>query len=155
MLRIRQIKVPVSNPNLEHKLASILRINQSDLISYKILKKSIDARDKRNVCFVYECAVELKNESKVKLSKDIEKYIEEKYIFPYKKNTNKKIVIIGSGPAGLFCAYTLASNGYKVEVIERGEKVEDRMKTVEEFWNTGKLNKNSNVQFGEGGAGTF
>ena len=155
MLRVRQIKVPVDKENLEQKIISLLRINNRDLISYKILKKSIDARDKNNVCFVYECAVEVNNENKIKLSKDIEKYVEEKYNFPYKNKSNKKITIIGSGPAGLFCAYTLATNGYRVEVIERGEKVEDRIKTVEEFWNTGKLNASSNVQFGEGGAGTF
>ncbi len=159
MLRIRQIKVPVKDNDLVKYITKTLRINNTDLIDYKILKKSIDARDKSNVSFVYECRVTLKNEElvlKKNHSKDIEKYVEENYVFPYpNKLTNKKIVIVGSGPAGLFCAYTLASNGYKVEVIERGEKVEDRINTVEHFWNTGELNKNSNVQFGEGGAGTF
>ena len=159
MLKIRQLKVPVNDNNVDNYIIKKLRINNTDLIDYKILKKSVDARDKQNVSFVYECALNLKNEELVlrkNHSKDIEKYENTKYVFPnpYKK-TNKKIVIVGSGPAGLFCAYTLATNGYKVEVIERGEKVEDRLNTVEHFWNTGELNKNSNVQFGEGGAGTF
>ena len=71
------------------------------------------------------------------------------------KKLNHRPVIIGTGPAGLLCGYLLAENGYNPILIERGEKVEDRVKTIEEFWKTGKLIKNSNVQFGEGGAGTF
>ena len=68
---------------------------------------------------------------------------------------NSRPVIVGSGPAGLFCAYMLSSYGYKPLVIERGESIDDRIKSVEEFWNNNKLNINSNIQFGEGGAGTF
>ena len=64
-------------------------------------------------------------------------------------------IIIGSGPAGLFCAYLLAELGYQPLIIERGEPVEQRIKNIEHFWQTGELNKESNVQFGEGGAGTF
>ena len=68
---------------------------------------------------------------------------------------NTRPVIIGSGPAGLFAAYLLAEDGYKPLIIERGEKIEDRVNTVDHFWSSGELNINSNVQFGEGGAGTF
>ena len=64
-------------------------------------------------------------------------------------------IVVGSGPAGLFTGYLLAKSGYRPLILERGEKVEDRIKTVEQFWKTGKLNTDSNVQFGEGGAGTF
>ena len=82
---------------------------------------------------------------------------EEKYILPKsgKEKLNNRPVIIGSGPAGLFSAYLLAECGYRPIVIERGEKIEERVKTVEKFWELGILNNNSNVSFGEGGAGTF
>ena len=82
---------------------------------------------------------------------------DERYIMPNKGNIPliKRPIVVGSGPSGLFCAYLLASMGYRPIVIERGEKVEDRINTVEKFWNMGILNKESNVQFGEGGAGTF
>ena len=68
---------------------------------------------------------------------------------------NKRPIVVDMGPAGLFCGYFLALNGYKPIIIERGKCVEDRTKAVELFWKTGKLNTESNVQFGEGGAGTF
>ena len=64
-------------------------------------------------------------------------------------------VIVGFGPAGMFCGYMLAVYGYKPIIVERGSKVDQRLKKIEEFWSTGKLDENSNVQFGEGGAGTF
>src|SRR5699024_2985191 len=71
------------------------------------------------------------------------------------KKLENRPVIIGLGPAGLFVAYELAKHGYKPVVFERGKCIEERVKNVEDFWKSGKLNKNSNVQFGEGGAGTF
>ena len=82
---------------------------------------------------------------------------EEKYEFKItgKEKMKNRPIIIGAGPAGLFSAYMLAKHGYKPLILERGEKVENRVKTVEKFWKEGILNKNSNVQFGEGGAGTF
>ena len=81
----------------------------------------------------------------------------QKYVLPV-RGTEKlscRPVIIGSGPAGLFCAWLLAKTGYKPVVLERGEKAADRKKQVDAFWNGKPLNPNSNVQFGEGGAGTF
>ena len=76
-------------------------------------------------------------------------------IIPGKEKMNSRPIIVGMGPAGMFAGLVLAKNGYRPLVIERGEKIEDRTKTVEQFWDTGKLNLESNVQFGEGGAGTF
>ena len=70
------------------------------------------------------------------------------------KALDTRIAVIGSGPAGLFCAYMLASNGFKPVVFERGADVDKRQEIVEKFWETGKLDTRTNVQFGEGGAGT-
>ena len=67
----------------------------------------------------------------------------------------KKVIVVGAGPAGLFCAYMLAKAGYRPILLERGEAVEERQKKVDHFWVTGELDTQSNVQFGEGGAGTF
>ena len=82
---------------------------------------------------------------------------EEEYKLPIKgkEKLKKRIIIVGSGPAGLFAAYLLAENGYRPLIIERGKRVEERIKDVENFWTKGVLEEDSNVQFGEGGAGTF
>lgn len=163
MIRIRQIEIDINNDNLDclkNKCAKKLRIDTSKIKDLFIHKKSIDARHKPDIYFVYEVDIDIDDEIKVlnKIkSNDIFITPHEEYIFP-KPGTNKlnnDIVIVGAGPAGLFCGYMLTKHGYKVTIIERGEKVEDRVKTVEEFWNNKTLNINSNVQFGEGGAGTF
>lgn len=154
MIKIRQIKISINEDTEENIRKKVcLKLKRNDILDIKINKKSIDARDKKNIYFVYEVLVSLKNEKSVKFSKDILKYEEEKYVF--KKGKNKKVVIVGMGPAGLFAGYMLSSLGNKVLIIERGECLEERIKTVYEFFETGKLNVNSNVQFGEGGAGTF
>ena len=163
MIRIRQIKVEFTKSNvdtLKEICASKLKIKVSDIKSFKINKKSIDARKKPLLYFVYEIDIEVNNEDKIlknNKSLDILRVSEEEYQFKItgNKKLNNRPVIIGSGPAGLFCAYILAENGYKPIIIERGEKIEERVKTVETFWKNGNLNPNSNVQFGEGGAGTF
>lgn len=162
MIRIRQIKMQLNHTDndIKNKIIKILNIKESDLINYKINKQSIDARKKDNIYYVYEIDVQLKNEKNIlekNKSENILKTPDEKYTFEIKGNKKQKIqpIIIGSGPAGLFCAYLLAENGYKPIIIEQGEMIEDRIKTVNKFWETGKLNEKSNVQFGEGGAGTF
>ncbi|MBR3198850.1 MAG: FAD-dependent oxidoreductase [Bacilli bacterium] len=159
MIRIRQIKLPINhNENdLKEKIITRLKINKNDLINFKINKKSIDARKEIN--YIYEIDAKINNEEKVlnKNIKDIIKTPDETYKF--KTNGTKKLnhnpIIIGSGPAGLFAGYMLAKNGYKPIIIERGENIDSRVKSVNTFWKKGILNKNSNVQFGEGGAGTF
>ena len=158
MLRIREVKIPISLDNDEYikkKISKLLNISKEEIIDYKILKKSIDARDKNNILFIYEFALNLKNENKINLSKNISEYIETEYEFTKEKDLKERPIIVGSGPAGLFCAYMLASVGCKPIILERGEKIEDRVKTVEDFFETNKLNPESNIQFGEGGAGTF
>ena len=159
MIRIRQIKVNLDSNNLKDKILSRLKIKNDELIDFKINKRSIDARLKPKLYYIYEVDVTLKNEDiilKNNKDKDILKTPIDNYNFePNNKNTKKNIVVVGMGPAGLFTSYMLLKYGYKVIIIERGEKVEDRVKTVEKLFSTGILNIESNVQFGEGGAGTF
>lgn len=119
------------------------KIDFSKIKEYKILKKSIDARNKDDVHYIYTVEV---NTQKNIISKN-------EKIKP--KKLKGQVVIIGAGPAGLFCALTLIEKGIKPIIIEQGKKVEDRKKDVEKFTKEGKLNPLSNVQFGEGGAGTF
>jgi uncharacterized FAD-dependent dehydrogenase len=161
MIRVRQIKVEVTkNDTLKEEIAKKMHIPISDILHYSIQKQSLDARKKEEIYYVYEVNVEIVNEKKYLLknkNKDIFVSPDTTYQVP-KKGTiplKNRPIIIGSGPAGLFAAYILAEQNYQPIIIERGEKVEIRKKTVETFWKTGKLNQNSNVQFGEGGAGTF
>ena len=160
MIRVRQVKVHIDSNNLVKKIASKLNIKENEIINYKIIKESIDARDKNNIYYIYEVDVEVVNEDiilKNNKSNDILKSepINYKIEVTGTNHLDKRPVIVGSGPAGLFSAYYLAKLGYKPLIIERGEEVEKRIKSVEDFWNNNKLNVNSNVQFGEGGAGTF
>ena len=163
MIRITQVKLHIEHTKEEllTKLLLLLRIEKAALCSYKIKKQSIDARKKPILFFVYTIDAEVKEESSVlkRLGKNanISQTTAIPYVFPSGGNTPlaHKPVIVGSGPAGLFCAYMLAKAGYQPLLIERGANVDERMKDVETFWKTGKLLENSNVQFGEGGAGTF
>ena len=162
MIRIRQIKIDIdSNIDvLKEKCLKILKININDIKDIKINKRSIDARFKPKLYYIYEVDVKVNNEENVlkKIKdKDVFKIGDENYKFlvPNSINKNNKIIVVGLGPAGLFCSYMLAKFGFNVITIERGEKIEDRVKTVEDFFKNGILNTESNVQFGEGGAGTF
>lgn len=162
MIKVRQVKIEVLSDSYEAQVKALchkLRINENEIIKFTINKQSLDARDKNNILYVYEFNVWLKDEEsflKRKLSNDIVEAKEEQYFFNKsgKEKTNN-IIIVGSGPAGLFAAYILAENGYSPLVIERGKKIEERLLDVNKFWQEGVLNPNSNVQFGEGGAGTF
>ena len=162
MIRIRQIKLNLNHneEDIKKKIINILKIKENELLSYKINKQSLDARKKDNIHYVYEIDASVKNENKIlhkNKSNNILKAPNENYNFKIsgQKEMKNRPIIIGSGPAGLFCAYVLAENGYKPLIIERGEKIEERVKTVNNFWENNVLNENSNVQFGEGGAGTF
>lgn len=164
MLRIAQLKMSPNHDqkDLVIKICKVLRIPKEELREYHIVKKSIDARHKPEVFYSYIIDCKLKNRKEAEVCRYVNNnqlsiVEEKKYQFPYKINMEEKTrpIIIGTGPAGLFCGYVLAKAGFKPILLERGEKVEDRTLTVETFWETGVLNENSNVQFGEGGAGTF
>lgn len=163
MIRIRQVKVLInrnSTQQLERKIASKLNIHSDEIEKIIINKRSIDARDKNNILYIYEVDISIKNENQILkkyFSKDIFRSPKEIYQLPKcgTKKLKSRPIIVGSGPAGLFCTYILAETGYSPLLIERGEKVEDRVKTVNTFFEQGMLDPESNIQFGEGGAGTF
>ncbi len=161
MIRISQIKIPIKE-NTRDKIilecSRKLRINKSNIESCKINKRSIDARKKPDLFYVYELDLVVKDEESIlKHNKNIRKTPKENYKFEIlgSKKLNHRPIIVGSGPCGLFCSYFLAEAGYNPLIVERGEKIEDREKSIERFFETGVLDPNSNIQFGEGGAGTF
>jgi len=162
MLRIPQLKLNIHHTEAELRMSVKKELHLShDKFTYSIRKRSIDARKKQELHFVYAIDVELtEKEERQLIAKSKGKLtVAPKEVYSYEPTGTKPManrpVIIGAGPAGLFCAYYLAKHGYYPIVVERGEAMEDRMKRVEEFWAGGPLNKESNVQFGEGGAGTF
>lgn len=161
MIRISQLKLPISHgeAELRKKIAKSLRCREQDF-SYEIIRQSLDARHKEDKKFVYAVDVTCCDEKKI-LKKVHDKNImlttKKEYIFPEPgmEPLSLSPVIVGSGPAGLFCAWYLAKAGYRPIVLERGEEAEKRQETVNRFWKDGVLDPESNVQFGEGGAGTF
>ena len=163
MIRINQMKLNIAHTpaDLERKILKTLRIKREDLQDFQIRRQSIDARKKPDLYYVYSVDVTVKDEAKVKKSvKSGQVQFQVKqdaYHFETTgtKQLSHRPVIIGTGPAGLFCGYMLASHGYRPILLERGADVEQRTKDVETFWKSGKLDPVSNVQFGEGGAGTF
>ncbi len=162
MIRISQLKLEAdhSEEMLLNKICKILHINKNGIESYCIQKMSIDARKKPQIFYSYVVDVKVSNEKQI-LEKNKDSNVCKADMITYSFPTlgNKELetrpVIIGMGPAGLFCAYMLAQNGYNPILLEQGEDVDKRSETVEKFWQDGSLCKTSNVQFGEGGAGTF
>ena len=161
MLRASEIKLSLaqSERQLPLVLSRTLGIKSEEILSWSIYKKSIDARKKDLIHFVYSIDFQVENEESMlkRLSKK-GVTVAENISFQYTNTANEgelRPVVIGTGPAGIFAGLVLAELGFNPILIERGKKVEDRVRDVEEFWATGKLNTESNVQFGEGGAGTF
>ena len=162
MIRISQIKLRPEQDikKLQIKAAGILKINPGDIKALHIVRRSLDARKKPDVFYSYVVDVEVFREEKI-----MQKYTGKQavslepiqYEFPCERGEKeaKSPVIVGMGPAGLFCGYFLAKAGYQPILLERGKNVEERQKDVEAFWAGGALNTESNVVFGEGGAGTF
>ncbi len=193
MYRIHQIKLPVGQPKDKIPEKILKKIGGRDLFikEWEIVKESIDARDKSNLCWVYSVDfnvasrknpkknLRLPSEGKLKLetapdmtyvqavpgsawagsdgagSTDGDAGSEGAAGAASAPQLTDRPVVVGLGPAGLFCGLILAQAGYKPLILERGCDVDRRHADVEHFWATGELNPNSNVQFGEGGAGTF
>lgn len=157
MIRIKNIKTEIKENIDIYELASKkLKVNKENLKKVIIHKKAIDARSKHMFSYVFDLDVEIDNEN-IFLKENIIKVENEEYVLPEigRETLNKRPIVIGAGPAGLFCTFFLAKNGYKPILFERGEKIEQRVKTVEDLWQNNNFVINSNVQFGEGGAGTF
>ena len=163
MIQISNLKlqIPHTTKRLKEKALKQLHIREQDLIGFRIAKRSLDARKKPVLYYVYTLEMSVKNEAglqKNNLPKNVNVCKAKPIYAPVPTGTETLAhapIIAGSGPAGLFCAYSLAKMGYAPVLVERGEDVDTRMQDVEAFWNGGSLKPNSNVQFGEGGAGTF
>ncbi|MFV0254840.1 MAG: NAD(P)/FAD-dependent oxidoreductase, partial [Erysipelotrichaceae bacterium] len=156
MIRISNLKV-----NIEHQVndvlaevAKYLNINISDIKDYKIVKKSLDSRRKNRISYFYSLDIQVDNELKYLKLANVDLVQNQPYIIN-NISYHKRPVIVGSGPCGLFAGLILAESGLKPIILERGSSVHIRKRDVEEFWRTGILNPESNIQFGAGGAGTF
>jgi len=163
-LRISQVRLGINQPisNLSRQIGRRLNIDREDIKRIDIVKESIDARRKNKIDMVYTVDVELfVNEAEIILGiKDdkvhlVEHKEEEETLEVGSMTLEYPPVVVGTGPSGLFCSLLLARYGYKPLVVERGKNIEERSADVRKFWKTGILNPHSNVQFGEGGAGTF
>lgn len=159
-VRIQQLKLPVTHTEqeLRDRIIRTLRIRPEELIRYEIVRRSLDAR-KEELRYVYLIDADVKREAAVlkKCRGSAEKAKRVRYRFP-EPGTGRlshRPVIVGTGPAGLFCGLMLARAGYAPVLLERGQRAEERVETVDRFWRLGILDPQSNVQFGEGGAGTF
>ena len=161
MLRLSNLKLGIDEDIslLKKLILKKLKIKENELIKYFIYKESIDARKRGRIDFVYTVDVEVKNEEKLlkKGLKDVVQVKQPNYIGVSHGNNKIKHrpVVVGSGPAGLFAALLLAQRGYNPLLLERGLDVDERTKDINNFWTNRVFKNNSNVQFGEGGAGTF
>lgn len=170
MILIRDIKIKAGQRDprspeavLRKKIADMLRIDPAEIMEIRILKKSLDARKKPDLFFIYQSTVKLSPEKEAKLLKTakagrlpLELYQETTFTFPtIKRQLSPPPVVAGSGPAGLFAAYVLAKTGARPLLIERGAAMDVRKAKVAAFLETGNVDPKTNVQFGEGGAGTF
>lgn len=162
MIRVNQLKLPVEHKqeDLKKKAARALRITPEQIERLEIRRRSLDGRKKPELFYSYTVDIKTVREEQVlHRAKNSQAAIcrEKPYTFP--KPGEEKLfsppMIAGAGPAGLFAGLMLARAGYRPVILERGEDVDSRRKRVDEFWKTGNLDVRSNVQFGEGGAGTF
>ncbi|MBC7786019.1 MAG: NAD(P)/FAD-dependent oxidoreductase [Methylophilaceae bacterium] len=170
MLRITEIKLPLDHAEgaLKSAVAKKLSLPESDITEFSIFKRGTDARKREAILLVYTVDVTIKNEAnllkKLKSDQRISLTPDTSYRFIAKapsatkavqRNGKLRPVVVGFGPAGIFAALILAQSGFKPIVLERGKAVRERTKDTWGMWRKGELNPESNVQFGEGGAGTF
>lgn len=161
MIRVPEIKLYLEEDEekLKELVSKKLNISIKDISEIKIFKKSIDARGKDKIHFVYTLDIAVKNEEKLLKrysKKGVTKVKDTTRNYEFKEREDVlRPIVVGTGPSGLFAGLVLAKSGFKPILLERGKDVDRRAVDVGFFWNEGKLNPESNVQFGEGGAGTF
>lgn len=161
MIKLKNIKMPVgSTPeSIKAECARLLKTDADSLLDFSPSRMSVDARKKSQVHLVCSAVMRAENEKELIAAlpaQTAELYSPVSYSFPaVVRKSRLPVVVVGMGPAGLFCALELAEAGLPVIILERGRPVEERVKDVERFWLSGELSESSNVQFGEGGAGAF
>ncbi|MDO6711598.1 NAD(P)/FAD-dependent oxidoreductase [Aliiglaciecola sp. 2_MG-2023] len=163
MLRLTDIKLPLNHQEqaIEQAILSKLKITPSQLISFNMFKRGYDARNNRDIQLIYTLDVEVKNQSELleQFERDpqvrITPDMQYKFVTQAPNELTERPVVVGLGPCGLFAALILAQMGFKPIILERGKEVRERTKDTFGFWRKKPLNPESNVQFGEGGAGTF
>jgi len=160
MIEIREIKIDIKDVENKQKhleaIANFLNVSQCDILEYKIVKRAIDARNKRNIHYKFNFVCKIKDASLVGVDSSRYTIIEQgDTCVEEKVNTEVSACVVGSGPSGLFCALSLLNAGVKVVLLERGECIEKRVNTVNKLLENGEFVESSNIQFGEGGAGTF
>jgi len=163
MIRLTEVKLPLDHPEGEIKSAIVQRLGipADDLLSYRIFRRGVDARKKSDIRFTYtldvavrdeaEVLARCKNDPHVSIAPDTSYH----FVAQAPQNLTSRPVVIGMGPAGLFAGLLLAQMGFRPLILERGKAVRERTKDTFGLWRQGVLNPESNVQFGEGGAGTF
>lgn len=160
-LWLREVKLNLSEPEsrLPEICAAQLGLEAARLIDFRIVRRAVDARRKSNILRVYTVEFKLADEQHFLLDQQHNPHLarapESARLSPVRLGQPHRSLVVGMGPCGLFAAKRLAEAGAQVTLIERGPAVEQRVRQVEHFWQTGELNENGNVQFGEGGAGTF
>ena len=165
MIRLNQVKLPLDHEQseLQQSVLTKLNITEQQLVNIHIFKRGYDARKKNHITLIYTLDVTLTDVDEAALLKSLEADqnvrvspdTDYQYVATAPENLTERPIVIGMGPCGLFVALILAQMGFKPIVLERGKSVRERAKDTFRFWRTSELNTESNVQFGEGGAGTF
>lgn len=161
MIRLTNVKLKLdyTDADIEKSVCSQLRIDKKAIKNIQLYRRSVDARHKNDIHFTasFDVELNLNENSVISRAKNKNASVCERYCYtiPYKKDLTNRPVVVGFGPAGMFCALILAQCGQRPIVIERGDNVEQRTKKVMNLWENRTIDTQSNVQFGEGGAGTF
>ena len=167
MIRITELRLPIDHTpeQLESAICKQLGISAADLISFEVFKRSYDARKNSVLTFIYSLDVNVRDEKRVleknahhphiKVSPDTSYHFVAKINHPTQLRSKLRPIVIGFGPCGIFAALVLAQMGLRPIVLERGKQVRERTQDTWGLWRKNILNPESNVQFGEGGAGTF
>ncbi|MEI6835696.1 MAG: FAD-binding protein [Candidatus Falkowbacteria bacterium] len=160
LIRIEEISLDLRDEEslLKDRIAEILALPITEILSYQVVKRAVDSRQKSKVVFVYSVDAQVKDLKVLKTWNPRHRVrLQVPYVYQIKAASplSKRPIVVGSGPSGLFAALALAKAGLKPLLIERGQNIEARLETVNNFFKSGEFNPQSNIQFGEGGAGTF